>query len=232
MDERLSPFEEQLVRRLQGYVASRAESRSPVLEARGSRTSLASVFAAVAVIIAAVTSGLVLAWTLDPAPPDFGAGSPGASATVDGLPTVDVSPRQTAVETPLPAPASPGLPVSDCPPIPPAQLTDGAEPGEARRSGAYPNEPVVEWGAGHSLLIQFPGHKSSFDPADPALAPETSRLAEVRGHRAILIVDVDPPMGPQLRLPSIGWLEDGCPYVVYLPVGTTLDELDEFARSY
>ncbi len=230
MDDSLSPFEERLARRLQGYVASRVESTTHLVEAGQPRRSLAPVLAVSAVLVAAVATGLALSSTL-PDQPSTRTVSPAATTSNLASPTDGPSPSEAAKEPTTPA-ASPGLPISDCRPIPPVRLADGSKPGEARRSVTYPNAPVVEWGTGENLVVQFAGHRSSFDPADPPVAPHTSRVSDVRGHRALLIVAGDPPMGPQLGLPSIGWLEDGCPYIVYVSIGNNLDKLDEFAQSY
>lgn len=197
------------------------------------------------VAAAALVLGLVVAANLGASRP-VGSPASGSAPAGDASPTERLTPspsqrsNPTATTSVTPATSEPtapaslaDLPVSDCPPIPPAALPDGSPPGAAQRSSEFPTEPVVEWGSGQDRVIQFPGHRSTFDPSDPAMAPEEGQTGEVRGHRALLLVDVDPPMGPQLGLPSVGWMEaDGCPYIVYLSSGTTLEELEAFAASY
>lgn len=96
--------------------------------------------------------------------------------------------------------ARPIQPMGDCPIIPPAQLPSGAPTTEPR---PYAGEVMVSWGSGTDTVTQRLGHRDG----GPEL-PSDGQPAAVRGFPAT-IARVDGRL-------QLGWVEDGCTYLVWL----------------
>lgn len=94
--------------------------------------------------------------------------------------------------------------VSDCPIIAPAELPSGAAVGEPR---PYPGRPMVSWGSGDDTVTQLPGHRSG----GPVV--EDGTAVHVRGYAGFVGSTGDLPMPPAI---SIAWVEEGCPYDVFV----------------
>lgn len=238
MSDSMSPVEKRIAGELLAYVDERVATRDYVMAAgeiarmqsdrQPARWRRAGIAAA---LVAAVAIGFGISG-LAPNDPQAGAPSPPAAATVTPSQTQSASPTPTALSRSPSAPATaPTLPTSDCPLVTPSMLPSGAEPGEPGVSNEYPGQPVVQWGSGADRILQFAGHRSTFDPASSEASPN-GVVTEVRGSRALALTHDEPSMGPRLGLPSLGWMGDACPYIVYFPTGTSLEQMLKYAAEY
>lgn len=235
--------EEQIARELSDYVERRLQTRDYALQSRDVMAAssdrrmppVRGVALFVGSLTVAVAVGLGIAALAPDDPPITGASPSGSSIgqtpSASDMPSPNgstLSPSSDVAASVAPAP----LPISDCPLIAPSVLPDGSPPGEPRASSEFPDQPVVEWGAGSARVIQFAGHRSSFDPTSTDGSPTNGEFTEIRGNRALVLAEDDPAMGPRLGLPSIGWLLDGCPYILYLPSGTSPGQMLEYAEDF
>ena len=110
--------------------------------------------------------------------------------------------------------------VSDCAIIPPAELPSGAPITEAR---PYPGEPMVSWGSGHDTVTELPGHRDggpSVDGGTPVM---------VRGYAGSVQPSGDLPLPAPMQ---IGWVEEGCPYLVFTRFPGGEDAAVEYAARF
>jgi len=116
--------------------------------------------------------------------------------------------------------AKPLEPVSGCPVVPPAELPSGAAITAAR---SYPGEPMVSWGSGADTVTQLPGHRGG----GPDL-PDGGTPVEVRGYAGVVV-----PVGdlPDSEV-QIGWIEDGCAYIVWVRRGDGIEAAIDYAQRY
>lgn len=102
--------------------------------------------------------------------------------------------------------AEPIEPVSDCPIVAPAELPSGRQPTRARRS---PGLPMVSWGSGSDTVTEMPGHRDSIG------LPTEGTPVLVRGFPGIVRPSGDQPLPPPME---IRWVEDGCPYAIFIRI--------------
>ena len=100
--------------------------------------------------------------------------------------------------------AEPVAEVSDCPIVPPGELPSGAAIGEPR---AYPGEAMVSWGSGDDTVTELPGHRDGLPP------DQGGTQVTVRGYPGRVQPTGDMPLPPPFQ---IGWVEEGCPYTVFV----------------
>lgn len=110
--------------------------------------------------------------------------------------------------------------VSDCVIIPPAELPSGAPVTEPR---PYPGQPMVSWGSGDDTVTQLPGHRDG-GPAVDGGTPVT-----VRGYPGSVRATGDMPLPAPMQ---IGWVEEGCPYFVFVMFPGGEDAAVEYAGRF
>jgi len=116
--------------------------------------------------------------------------------------------------------AEPVEQVGDCPIVPPAELPSGAPITLPR---PYPGQPMVSWGSGEDTVTQAPGDRDSV-PAHDDGTPVT-----VRGYPGF--VRPAPPLARPLRV-EIAWVEEGCPYTVFVALSGGEDAAVDYAARF
>jgi len=99
--------------------------------------------------------------------------------------------------------AEPVAEMSDCPIVAPSELPSGAMVTEPR---PYPGEPMVSWGSGRDTVTELPGHRDGGPLIDDGW-PVT-----VRGFPGLVVAVGEVP-DSQVQ---IGWVENGCPYLIWI----------------
>lgn len=116
--------------------------------------------------------------------------------------------------------AKPLGPMGDCPVVPPAELPSGSAVTAPR---SFPGEPMVSWGSGADTVTQLPGHRDG----GPEL-PDGGTPVEVRGYAGVVLPVGDIPKSEV----QIGWIEDGCPYIVWVRLGDGIEAAMDYAQRY
>jgi len=116
--------------------------------------------------------------------------------------------------------AKPVEQVSDCPIVPPAELPSGA-PITAPRP--YPGQPMVSWGSGEDTVTEAPGHR------DGGLGIDSGTPVVVRGYPGFVRPSGDMPLPQPME---IGWVEEGCPYRVFVALAGGEEAVIEYAARF
>ena len=116
--------------------------------------------------------------------------------------------------------AEPVEEVSDCPIVPPAELPSGAPVTEPR---SWPGQPLVSWGSGQDTVTEAPGHR------DSAGLPDDGAPVLVRGYEGRVRPGGDFPRPLPME---ITWVEEGCPYSVFVALSGGEDAVIEYAARF